>query len=449
MADNLGYTEGSGKTVSTEEITTLNGQSVDAQHAQRVILATRSADGQASDVGAGAEPSSVRVEIWGPDDYMEGMADRAGLVGNALKVQVVRALPAGSNTIGAVNLATDARVIAAGYDSINDNYQRVHVDNDGDVQADVLTVPVPLSTTGGGTEATALRVTLASDSTGVVSVDDNGGSLTVDGTVAISGTVAVTDNSGTLSVDDGSGSITVDNGGTFAVQAAQSGTWNVGAISTSVTPGTSSGHLGKQEDSAHNSGDTGVLMLAVRNSAHASRTDADGDYTPIAVDAEGCVLVVGNVAHDAIDSDGPVKVGGKAVSAEPAAVAANDRANFITDLVGKLISLPYANPENFVAGKTAAITDTTRTAVIAAQGAAVRLYITHIIVTNSHASVGTYVKIEDGTTEIYGGYAAAAGGGFSITLPVPLRLTANTALNVSCGTTGANVYASASGYKGV
>ncbi len=36
---------------------------------------------------------------------------------------------------------------------------------------------------GGGVEANALRVTIASDSTGVVSVDDNGGSLTVDGTV--------------------------------------------------------------------------------------------------------------------------------------------------------------------------------------------------------------------------------------------------------------------------
>jgi hypothetical protein len=33
---------------------------------------------------------------------------------------------------------------------------------------------------GGGTEAAALRVTLASDSTGVLSVDDNGAALTVD-----------------------------------------------------------------------------------------------------------------------------------------------------------------------------------------------------------------------------------------------------------------------------
>lgn len=59
--------------------------------------------------------------------------------------------------------------------------------NIGDV--DVLTVPAPLSTTGGGTEATALRVTIANDSTGVVSIDDNGGSLTVDGTVGVSGSV--------------------------------------------------------------------------------------------------------------------------------------------------------------------------------------------------------------------------------------------------------------------
>jgi len=71
--------------------------------------------------------------------------------------------------------------------------------------------------TGNGTAAGSLRVTLASDTTGVVSVDDNGGSLTVDGTV--------TANAGT-------GTFTVDNGGTFAVQAAQSGSWTVDLSAT-------------------------------------------------------------------------------------------------------------------------------------------------------------------------------------------------------------------------
>lgn len=90
---------------------------------------------------------------------------------NGLDVDVTRlpALPAGTNNIGDVDVLT-LPALPAGTNNIGD--------------VDVLTVPAPLSTTGGGTEATALRVTLASDSTGLVSVDDNGASLTVDGTVS-------------------------------------------------------------------------------------------------------------------------------------------------------------------------------------------------------------------------------------------------------------------------
>jgi len=72
--------------------------------------------------------------------------------------------------------------------------------NIGDV--DVLTVPAPLSTTGGGTEATALRVTVANDSTGLVSVDDNGGSLTVDAPVGTPANVQVGDGTRTATVRD-------------------------------------------------------------------------------------------------------------------------------------------------------------------------------------------------------------------------------------------------------
>jgi len=88
-----------------------------------------------------------------------------------------------------------------------------------------------LSVVGGGVESTAQRVTLASDSTGVLSVDDNEGSLTVDGTVTVThpaigpGTEAAAqrvtianDSTGLVSIDDGDGSITVD--GTVAVSGA-------------------------------------------------------------------------------------------------------------------------------------------------------------------------------------------------------------------------------------
>ena len=92
--------------------------------------------------------------------------------------------------------------------------------------------------TGGGTESGALRVTLANDSTGVISIDDGGNTITVDGTVdlgstatthlseiegavetiegAISGSEMQVDivSSATLSVN----SHAVTNAGTFATQ---------------------------------------------------------------------------------------------------------------------------------------------------------------------------------------------------------------------------------------
>lgn len=153
-----------------------------------------------------------------------------------------------------------------------------------------------LSVTGGGVEASALRVTLASDTTGVLSIDDNGGSITVDGTITanagtgtftvdgsavtqpVSGTITAnlgatdnavldqievntsygdsvgggteaaalrvtlaSDSTGLLSIDDNGGSITVDNGGTFAVQStlqANSGV-DIGDVDvTSISAGT-------------------------------------------------------------------------------------------------------------------------------------------------------------------------------------------------------------------
>lgn len=137
-------------------------------------------------------------------DYQPLITDSSG----RLHVNVGNTVTVGSHAVtnaGTFAVQVDAAIPAG-------------TNNIGDV--DVLTVPAPLSTSGGGTEAAALRVTLASDSTGLVSVDDNGGSLTVDGTVGVSGTVAVT-QSGTwdeVGINDSGNSITVDNGGTFAVQ---------------------------------------------------------------------------------------------------------------------------------------------------------------------------------------------------------------------------------------
>lgn len=158
-------------------------------------------------------------------------------------------------------------------------------------------------------------------------------------------------------------------------------------------------------------------------------------------------IVTGNVAHDIADAGNPVKVGGVARSTDPSVVASGDRTHFLTDLIGRLVVSPYAIPENMLSGVTAAITNTSNTAVIAAQGAGVRIYVTQMVVLNT-SGTATLVNIKDGTTTIYTVNAPATSGQIALTFPVPLRLTANNALNVACGTTAANVIVSASGYKG-
>jgi hypothetical protein len=161
---------------------------------------------------------------------------------------------------------------------------------------------------------------------------------------------------------------------------------------------------------------------------------------------------VGTVAHDGADSGAPIKIGGRARSSEISAVASNDRSDLITDLVGKLIVLPYANPENFVSGAiTSAMTGTTSTSLISAPAAGLRNYITQITVSNSHATVGTDIIIQDGSggTTLYVIPAPPAFGGATLTFPVPLRQpTTATALYCSNVTTGSNTKVSASGYKG-
>lgn len=60
-----------------------------------------------------------------------------------------------------------------------------------------------------------------------------------------------------------------------------------------LTPGTAAANLGKAEDTAHTTGDTGVFALGVRNDGAATAfSDTNGDYTPIGVEADGSIHVV-------------------------------------------------------------------------------------------------------------------------------------------------------------
>lgn len=386
MADNLTLNSGSGgATLSTDEVT----RATVTQHVQYVKL--MNGTDAAIDVIPGDATNGLLVNLGSNNDVT--VTGTVTVDGSGVTQPVSDA--GGSLTVDNSSLSVvggGAEATAMRVTLANDSTGVLSVDDNGstlsiDDGAGSITVDnAALSVTGGGVEASALRVTLANDSTGVLSVDDNGGSLTVDGTVT---------------ANAGSGSFTV----------AQATASNLNA--TVVGTGT----------------------FAVQATLQASTNTTE---------------VVGDAAHDAAVAGNPVRIAGRALTSDYTSVATGDTADLITTVGGKLIVHPYALPENLVSGASSDITTTTAQSLIAAGGAGIKNYITHLLVQNSHATVSTWVNIQDGVggSTIYTVYAAAAGGGASVTLPCPIATTANTALGFACATTGANVRVSASGYKG-
>lgn len=172
----------------------------------------------------------------------------------------------------------------------------------------------------------------------------------------------------------------------------------VSAVVTDSVPGVAATSLGKAEDAVHSSGDTGVFALAVSNEAQ-STFGTDGDYTPVAVDRKGNVMVGGNIAHDGVDAGNPIKVGYKAVAhgASPTAVAAGDRVDSLANRHGIPFTIGgHPNVVTLEAAYTAAQTDT---AVIGSISPGTKIVVTGITVTCDNAnSVDVNWRIGFGAT---------------------------------------------------
>jgi hypothetical protein len=174
----------------------------------------------------------------------------------------------------------------------------------------------------------------------------------------------------------------------------------------------------------------------------------------VAISPNNTILTQGAAASGASVSGNPLYQGARAQSAEQTAVTSGQAIGVAADLTGKQITLPYANPENSLNGQiTSAMTGTSTTAVtgMGAQGAGVRVYVTSCTFSNSHATVGTMILLQDGSggTTIWQAPAAAVYGGATVNFPTPIKTTANTALFAANVTTGANTFVSCTGFKGI
>jgi len=142
----------------------------------------------------------------------------------------------------------------------------------------------------GPTDAGTARVTLSSDSTGVLSVDDNGGSLTVDN----AGTFATQATLQTATAEIGN----VKNSGTFVTQEN-------GAALTALQVLDDTVYV---ENAALGASPSGNLMMARQDAVLSATGSVDDDATPLTVDANGAMWVTpsGTVTVDGSGVTQPV-----------------------------------------------------------------------------------------------------------------------------------------------
>jgi hypothetical protein len=567
MADNITVTQGSGTSIATEDVSGVQHQKVKVEFG---------VDGVATMV-SDSNPLPVAATI-----DTTGLATAANQQTNALTDAELRATPVPvSATIDTTGLATDATdtntaTIAGDTTSIDAKTPSL-----GQALA-AASVPVVLTAAQVSTLTPPAAITNFANETGgnLAAIKAKTDNIPAQGQALASASLPVVLTAAQIttltppaaitgfSTETTLASIKNTDGIKKITDALPTGTNSIGKISditTSVTPGTAAGNLGKAEDAGHTTGDVGVMMLGVRNEGHDDFSGTDKDYVPFATDATGDVyvnfrhpltagtaiigkmgidqttpgttnkvsvgsdvvhtivdsgaittsgtvtatlaaettkvigtvnvaasqtiglaagtagigklttnsgvtigaveivaaqtlatvttvgtLTGGGIAHDGVDSGNPLKVGGRARTSEIAAVANDDRTDFVATTTGKQIVETHTNPENIVAGVTAAMTGTTSTSLVAAPAGSLRNYITTITVSNSHATVGTDVEIQDGSggTTIWVIPAAAVYGGGVVPFDPPLRQpTAATALYVKNTTTGASTRVSANGYK--
>lgn len=208
MPDNLGYTPGTGATVSTEEVTTLNGSAVTAQHLQRIAMGISTANGVGIDL-PGDATNGLDVDVTRVSGRVQ--------VGDASNTVAIDATPTDGETNTANLLYTADRMFVFNGTS----WDRARGDTTNGLDVDVTRVQ------GSVTVAQATAANLNATVTGTVGVSSL--PALVAGTAYV-GRVRVTDGTNDLSIDTvhGDGESATENH--LDVQARMSGLNNAGTF---------------------------------------------------------------------------------------------------------------------------------------------------------------------------------------------------------------------------
>jgi len=193
------------------------------------------------------------------------------------------------------------------------------------------------------------------------------------------------------------------------------------------------------------------LYFRARVSTYGSGTvSVVGTLSKVPVAQLGLTFIGGGLSFEGGGAGtSPIAVGLEGRTSSKTSVANATLVRPISTLDGRQIVRLNSIPENEwqYAAASGGITNTSDVALVAAQGAGIKNYLTGLSVANANATASEIVIKDGASTVIWRMYLAANAPIQSIKFVTPLQSSANTALNVACITTGTQTYINAQGYK--
>lgn len=195
-----------------------------------------------------------------------------------------------------------------------------------------------------------------------------------------------------------------------------------------------------------------ALVVAISPNGQLSGQQAMASSAPVVVASDQSSIAMKGDATTGTAETGsmsPVKQGFYATTAQSGLTLVSNaqRANGISGVDGVQIIRPHTNLEDIVSG-VLANTDGASTAVIAAQGAGIKVYVTTVIIANTSATAVT-VDLRDGTAgSVKATFPVPANtSGVVCNLPVPLGFSANTAVAMDGSAAASTVTCTLIGFK--
>lgn len=456
MADNVAITAGSGTTIAADDIGGVLHQ--------RVKI-SQGADGSATDVSSAA-PLQVTLANTGA---------------NTNKILTTPDLPAGAATaakqpaLGTAGAASADVITVQGIASMT----ALKVDGSAVTQPVSGTVTATQGTAtnlkaqaelyvGGTAVSTTNPVAIQPPASGHLHVDGDGTAGTpAAGVLTVQGVTSMTP----IQVGDNSGSLTVDNAGTFAVQAAQSGTWTVqpgntanttawkvDASSVAVPVTDNAGSLtvdnaGTFATQATLQTQTDTVMIGGVNIKEINAvtplmgngvTGTGSQRVTIASDNTVLPAVGAGATGSAVPANASYN-GGNAATSLPTAATAGNLVGAMYDKYGRQVMV-IGNIRDLVGTQTTTISASTSETTIVTAAASTYNDLVMLIVSNTSASTNTRIDFRDTTagTVLFSlqSVGGAAPVGFALPVPIP-QTSVNTNWTAQCSnsTTDIRIYA--------